>query len=1291
MAKITLALVLLAQFYSIANALPSLAANVSTTTVGRISIPPGTKNGIYTVDASGVHKHLGPLNTTVPDIAAAGSPKAKRTIGPFCDTSIPSLNVDDLFAAESAAQNFFGSGTSFANHIFFQHNSAVTYACLYTTIFSRSQTSEGFGNDMAAVNTACGESTAGCAYWRTPAYASVARQRRKIFQPPAVRVFNKAQTPTNRRGMLSQALPQRRRSRSIFEDDEAESDANTGQPSPGPGSAPPKRHRTHAADFDSEADPEESQSLPNGDSESGRKGFQPGAIVRVKLANFVTYESAEFHPGPNLNMVIGPNGTGKSSLVCAICLGLGWPPSVLGRATKIGEFVKHGLDEATIEVEIQKRSKDQENPIVRLRIIRDGDQREWWLNGRKTNLKHIQRLTEAFSIQIDNLCQFLPQDKVSEFAALSPVELLQQTQRAAAPPQMLEWHEELKKLRKDQKALEEQVETDKETLANLENRQEGLRAEVSRLEERQQIEEKVALLQKSVPFVEYRVARLRHIDYKDKKIAAQRRLQELEAQVEPTMRSVNQKQEYHKKILRVVDKRKDFVQKIERKADDVIRKVEELDDSIKDIENTRNTEIEGDKKRKAAITQIQRKIVNLKANLQNAPPEFDAAAWNDRIRAKEHEARQKENEIREIRAAYEELKSQGGHVKVQLLEAEKELKIFDSQAGQQLNKVRAVSSETAQAWEWIQKHQSEFEKEICGPPIISCSVKDRRYVDPIESVLQRSDLIAITAQTRADVKKLTDQLCGTMGLADVTIRGSSGSLADHPRPTSDEDLRRCGLDGWALDFIDGPEPVLTMLCDSQRINMIGVGLKDVTEEQYQLNLQRRCNPNMWVAGRQYYRVSSRPEYGPSAVSTMTRSIRPARSWSDRPVDVSARRQMEERITNLKHDLDELKEQATPTREKRDQLEEESKTLTEDANKLREKKGEEQKARGKWEAIPDQIASEEDALKQMRENGLELRQKLKTIDVQHDHAVLRKSKLAIELKEIIDELRQAHEELLEAEVRGIEAKSDVDALIERNQGITMRLEEERALVREAEGISENAKKEAREKLKRCQEIQSQCDREATEYFASLDPALTVESLEQDIRAEEAKLEFIHAGNPNAIRDFERRQVDIDKFTEKIKQMGKRLERLASEITKIRSEWEPELDQLIGQISDAFSYNFEQIGCAGEVGIHKDDDFDLWSIEIKVKFRETETLQLLDAHRQSGGERSVSTIFYLMALQALARAPFRVVDEINQGMDPRNERMVHERMVEIATEVRQADEGAVHCEWGVYAGGLPEAGC
>ena len=37
---------------------------------------------------------------------------------------------------------------------------------------------------------------------------------------------------------------------------------------------------------------------------------------------------------------------------------------------------------------------------------------------------------------------------------------------------------------------------------------------------------------------------------------------------------------------------------------------------------------------------------------------------------------------------------------------------------------------------------------------------------------------------------------------------------------------------------------------------------------------------------------------------------------------------------------------------------------------------------------------------------------------------------------------------------------------------------------------------------------------------------------------------------------------------------------------------------------------------------------------------------------------------MSLQSLTPSPFRVVDEINQGMDPRNERLVHKRMVDIA---------------------------
>jgi hypothetical protein len=41
-----------------------------------------------------------------------------------------------------------------------------------------------------------------------------------------------------------------------------------------------------------------------------------------------------------------------------------------------------------------------------------------------------------------------------------------------------------------------------------------------------------------------------------------------------------------------------------------------------------------------------------------------------------------------------------------------------------------------------------------------------------------------------------------------------------------------------------------------------------------------------------------------------------------------------------------------------------------------------------------------------------------------------------------------------------------------------------------------------------------------------------------------------------------------------------------------------------------------------------------------------VQVLTASRQSGGERSVCTILYLIALQGVTDSPFRVVDEINQ---------------------------------------------
>ena len=62
---------------------------------------------------------------------------------------------------------------------------------------------------------------------------------------------------------------------------------------------------------------------------SDRHEYVEGSICRVKLHNFLTYNDAEFFPGPRLNVILGPNGTGKSSIVCAFCIGLAGSTKVI--------------------------------------------------------------------------------------------------------------------------------------------------------------------------------------------------------------------------------------------------------------------------------------------------------------------------------------------------------------------------------------------------------------------------------------------------------------------------------------------------------------------------------------------------------------------------------------------------------------------------------------------------------------------------------------------------------------------------------------------------------------------------------------------------------------------------------------------------------------------------------------------------------------------------------------------------------------------------------------------------
>lgn len=217
----------------------------------------------------------------------------------------------------------------------------------------------------------------------------------------------------------------------------------------------------------------------------------------------------------------------------------------------------------------------------------------------------------------------------------------------------------------------------------------------------------------------------------------------------------------------------------------------------------------------------------------------------------------------------------------------------------------------------------------------------------------------------------------------------------------------------------------------------------------------------------------------------------------------------------------------------------------------------------------------------------------------DQVALKLARVVIQHSARLRVLRDANQAVLEAHTRQIEAASDLDALKDRRQGIVMMLAEEGKKVDELEREVKRVKIEAQ----RAQAVAMErlTDDERRLMIVELAQDKTMESISQDIEAEEARLELIHDADPGLLRDFEERARKIEKSRADMAGRQAALEELEASIQEVKETWEPALDDIIRRINDAFSYNFEQINCAGEVGVHKDEDFDKWSIEIKVKFR------------------------------------------------------------------------------------------
>ncbi|KAI9574324.1 P-loop containing nucleoside triphosphate hydrolase protein [Boletus coccyginus] len=372
--------------------------------------------------------------------------------------------------------------------------------------------------------------------------------------------------------------------------------------------------------------PERVKTLPR-----DKDGFIPGSIVRIQLQNFVTYDWVEFRPGPYLNMILGPNGTGKSSIACAICLGLNWSPSILGRASEISSFVKNDKETGYIEIEL-KGANGERNLIIRRNLSAKTRSSTFTLNGQQTTGKEVSKRMARLNVQVGNLCSFLPQDKVSEFAQMTPQQLLRETQRAAGDSNLTKWHDTLITSGKELKAVQERVKEEQESLRAMEERNAQLERDVARYQERLKIEKQISILRVLIPVNEYHEAKELYAESKERQRALHARVAELRDKNAPVHAKREQLATQYKEFEKTREKKKNASKAKFQQMEARWQESDKLENDAEEITNTLDGSKRAEKDRVKKIKDLENQIRKMQNEIDDPPEVEDLQTINNEIR-----------------------------------------------------------------------------------------------------------------------------------------------------------------------------------------------------------------------------------------------------------------------------------------------------------------------------------------------------------------------------------------------------------------------------------------------------------------------------------------------------------------------------------------------------------------------------------------------------------------------------------------------------------------------------------
>ncbi len=924
---------------------------------------------------------------------------------------------------------------------------------------------------------------------------------------------------------------------------------------------------------------------------------------------------------------------------------------LLGRATKIGDYVKRNCREAFVEITLHRESPQRDMVIRRDISISSGS--KWYIDGKHTTNERAKEVIESLNIQLNNLTQFLPQDKVTEFASLGPIDLLKQTENAVLPKHIVETHQKLIEAQKQFRGVNTTVDELRQQIDVLKKKNELLERDVEKIREKEKLSREMEDYQMALPFIQFNKEQENGKRLRDEIEAKKRELEAVNTKIQPfevQLSALNEKKRA------VMEKKKTA----EQEASKLEREFGRVTKCMTDLQDKENEEKAVFDQTKFAMQTQERKKAELDKQIDELRRKIQSMVQPEQI-AQEIEGLNPEIDklMKEIDSYYEQKTKRNSdiqnceHAIAKLRERNQRLDNIRHQRMELLQRLKC--NHELQAYQWLQRNRNLLKGEVYFIPL-EISLKNDLHAKYLENYCQRSLMLTFVCERREDQELMVQELSRKKQL-NLNISYASQSSQDVPDRIHDiEQVRKYGITHYLDETFDAPPIVKQIMNSHAQLYKVACGTA-TTEQTWQRMFE---DPEIRI------RIAFSPEarYGVKH-SKYDTSVRSTSVIPLKPTKLFQAADLSEKSQNEKHILDKIQEMnrwKESIKELNNAIQH-AQTNLEQINQKKSTLSRQREAFHRLHELEKKLAHRKQTDRPMNFEAAKQRMKveMKKIAIERVSCALQLAYLTKKATDISLEKDRYPLEQIAIQFQIDEVANKFEGVKTEQNALQAELGTLQSKFAAIQNELKTLKKEWIEAKQRYQEKYPDVDNDELIAIMNGFPQ-DLEVAKTKIFELQQRMNAIH-DDPSVTEQYEKRRVEIEQKEEALKRHQHALDNHDNLINSYKTTWLNALRPCVETINEAFVQNCKNIGISGEVSLSEDEvDYDKWAIQIKVKFRDNEQLALLNANRQSGGERSVTTMLYLLSLQALNKCPFRVVDEINQGMDPENERKIFYLMLD-----------------------------